>query len=178
MLEVADLQPLAGEIFDQRRRLFVLQHSAHLRVEILAQRAALRVREELVIRHRAPEKIREPRGERPFVDRVRRFRIVRLRLELAAEKEVRRNENRGQRGLHALLEVAALLPRLLVNPHEPLHLLRRERPPKGACAERGKNRARRIFEVRLAAARRENAHLGRRRDDRLRRARSVPVCGW
>ena len=73
-LDVARLQPLADEVLDQRLGARVGQHPLHLRVEVLAQLAALGEPEQLVVRHRGPEEIGEPRGQRVFVDERMTFR--------------------------------------------------------------------------------------------------------
>ena len=61
-LEVADLQPLVGEVLDQRLGLGVAKHPPDLRLEVvpLAQLALGRELPELVVGHAAPEEIREP----------------------------------------------------------------------------------------------------------------------
>ena len=55
--EVAQLQPLAGEILHERAAPAVVQHPPHLRLEVLAQQIFLRERGQLFIRHRAPEEV-------------------------------------------------------------------------------------------------------------------------
>ena len=63
-LEAACLQPLSGEIVHQRLRLWRGEHATHLQLELGAELAALRERQQLVIRHRTPEEEREPFGKR------------------------------------------------------------------------------------------------------------------
>src|SRR5262245_51166405 len=94
-------------------RLRVPQHPSHLLVEILAQRASRRLREQFVIGHAAPKKVRQARGQRVVVNRMDRLGIVRLRLQFAAEKEMRRNEDGLQTETDAFLKAIAAQPRLL-----------------------------------------------------------------
>ena len=58
------LQPLPREVINEAAGFAVRQHPVHRLLQALAvQRAALGRREEAVVGHRTPEKIREPRGE-------------------------------------------------------------------------------------------------------------------
>ena len=76
--QVAQLQPLAGEVLDQRLRLGVGQHPLDLPLEVvaLAQRAAPGQREQLVVGHAAPQEVRQPRGQLVVVERANGLRIA------------------------------------------------------------------------------------------------------
>ena len=86
---VAQLEPLPGEVVHERMRPRILEHTPHLRLEIRAKRAARGLGEERVVRQAAPKKVREARRERVIIDRMHGLGVVRLRLQLAAEEEVR-----------------------------------------------------------------------------------------
>ena len=64
-LQVPQLQPLAGEVGDQRLGARIGQHPAHLRRvhARVAQPALLRQAQQLVVRNAAPEEERQPRRQ-------------------------------------------------------------------------------------------------------------------
>ncbi len=68
--EVARLEPLAAEVFDQSARFGIEQHAVDLRVENFGiAEAVLRGElEELVVGQAAPQEIREARGELEIVE--------------------------------------------------------------------------------------------------------------
>ena len=74
-VEVAQVQPLAGEVLDERRRRAdrraCAAPAARARSRV-AQRAALGRREQLVVGDAAPEEERQPRRELEVADAVRR----------------------------------------------------------------------------------------------------------
>src|SRR5262249_52342492 len=63
--QVPQLQPLAGEVGHERIRSWIRQHPSDLLVENLrlAEAAAVRHRQQLVVRDAAPQKERKARGE-------------------------------------------------------------------------------------------------------------------
>ena len=62
-------EPLAGEVLREAGpRAFVGQHALDLRPQLLAQLAAGREREQLVVGHRRPQEIGQARGQRIFID--------------------------------------------------------------------------------------------------------------
>ena len=65
--DVADPQPLTGEVCHQRGGARIGQHPPHLRVQPGAQLARGRESEQLLVRHRGPEEIGEPRSQRKLV---------------------------------------------------------------------------------------------------------------
>ena len=76
ILQVAQQQPLAGEVADERLGARVGQHAAHLLFERrrILERAALRRREQLVVRDAAPEEERQPRRQLVVTEAERRAR--------------------------------------------------------------------------------------------------------
>ena len=86
--QVADLQPLSGEIVHQRFCLAVFQHASDLRLQIFPQHPAFRQSEQFVVRHAAPEEIGQARRQREFVHRMDQARVVRFRLQFAAKQEI------------------------------------------------------------------------------------------
>ena len=97
--------------FSTRARDFgILEHPPDLGLEHvgLTQLALAGVVEQLVVGHAAPEEVRQPRGQLPVVDGVRRASLGRL-VDLDAEEEVRRREHRLQGELNARLEGVAVL---------------------------------------------------------------------
>ena len=167
--QIAQLQPLTGEVFHQLAGLRIGQHAPHLRGQIFAQSPALRLGVEGVVGHRAPQEIGQARGQRPLADGSRGLGVIRLGLQLAAEKKMRRDKDRGQRGLHRLFEVRALFLRLLTDPEKALDLRRGERTAEGALAKAGEDGACGFLQRRLPATRREDAELRSGRFHRLRR---------
>ena len=106
--EVAQLQPLAREILDERGGLRIVQEPLDLRGKLFAQLPLLSEREEFLVRHRTPEEIRKARREREFVHRMNRRGVVRLGLNFAAKQKMRRDEHGLQRQLNRLLEAVGV----------------------------------------------------------------------
>src|SRR5262249_986150 len=73
--EIAGREPLAGEAVYERRRLRVIEHPPHLRLQVGPQLALLGEAEQLVVRHAAPEEVRQPARQLVLVDRIRRLRL-------------------------------------------------------------------------------------------------------
>ena len=112
-IHIACLQPLPGEVSAELGCARILEHPLHLRLEVGAQLAALRQAKQLVVRHRGPEQIRQPRGQGILVDIgeggiLWRFRVGFLR----AEQKTRRRQHGDHRLRDALLKVFV---RLLVD---------------------------------------------------------------
>jgi hypothetical protein len=91
VVEIADLQPLIGEVIHERARLGILEHARDLSFEVFSESLFLGEFAEACIWHRAPEEIGEAGGEGEFVDGMNSFGIVGLGLQFAAKKEMRRN---------------------------------------------------------------------------------------
>ncbi len=106
-IHVAGLEPLAGEILDQRICAFVGQHSLRLKAEILSQLTALGEAEELIVGHGGPNEIGEPRSQGIFIDEWVRFGAALRERVLDAEEEAGRSKH-GDHGLgHAIRETFA-----------------------------------------------------------------------
>ena len=96
-VQIAGLEPLAAEIFDQRARFRIEQHAMDLRVEHfgIAQAMLAGELEELVIGQAAPQEIGEARGE---------LEIVEMAGGLDAEEETGRNQDGFEGELHSLID--------------------------------------------------------------------------
>ena len=157
--QVAQLEPLPAKILHQRARLRVLEHSFHLPIKVLVQLPLLRQREQLRIRHRAPEEVRQPRREREVVDGMNGLRVVWFRLKLAPEEEVRRHQHGLQRELNTALERVALFHRHIYELHQPFDLVSLGWTPEGASGEPGDHFTRVLHLVRRRSLAEENAPM-------------------
>ena len=134
--QVADVEPLAAEVPGQGRRPRIGQHALHLGLEHprLPERAAGRDVEQLVVRDRAPQEERQPRGELQVADRVDAVRREIRRIALDAEQELRRDEQARQRFLNPPLEAALVVPGT-VEPEQRVHVRIGDRPAIGPPGE-------------------------------------------
>jgi len=97
VFHVAGAEPLPGKVLDKSLGSPILEHPLDLRGKILAEFAALRQPEQLLVRHRRPQETREPGSQRVFVDE-RLQRIVRAGgCVFRAEYESRRGEHGDHR---------------------------------------------------------------------------------
>ncbi len=89
-IDVAQAEPLAGEVFGEGLGLGTLQHALDLRAEgrRVGQFPLFSEREQFLVRHAAPEKIGEPAGEGEAIE---------LAGSLAQEQKLRRHHDRAQR---------------------------------------------------------------------------------
>ena len=109
---VADVQPLAGEVVDQRLRARVGQHPLHLplqhvRVAQLPRDGQI---QQLVVRDAAPEEEREARGQLQVGYGVGRTGLDRGRLVLEPEQEARADQDAAHGQLDTCLEAAPCRP--------------------------------------------------------------------
>ena len=110
-IEQAKVQPLGGEVIGQGVGLGVVEHSPDLSFENarLAQRAPVSRLQQRVVRHAAPEKIGEPRGQFVIVQPVRARDAHRITFD--AEQEIRRHQHGLQADAHSFFQAVALLLR-------------------------------------------------------------------
>src|SRR5690606_6196770 len=136
--EAARLEPLADEVLRERVRLRVAEHALDLHANRfgIIELAARREREQLVVRHRAPEEIAEPRRE--LVIRERRVRAGR-RVGFAPEQKLRRHEHGRDRVLQALPRREVEAESLVVDAQEALDLAHFDGPPERALDEPREN---------------------------------------
>ena len=124
-VEIADLQPLAGEVLRHREGLRIGEHPLHLRVEHCrrAQLAPLGQRQQLLVRHRVPQEVTQPRRQLHVRDPVHPAGIVRVEIALDVKQEMRRDEHRldrqGEALLHGLALRASPAPRTSAAPPPP-----------------------------------------------------------
>ena len=109
VLEIAQVQPLLGEVGDQRLRSRVCQHPLDLLFEHggIFQLALARERQQLVVGKAAPEKERQPRRQREVVQPIDGVRRELRRVGFEAHQELRTRENELKRRLDAAIEGAA-----------------------------------------------------------------------
>ena len=93
--QLAELQPLAGEVFHELVGPGVFEHPDHLPAQVGSQRSRASLAEELVVGHAAPEEVREPAGQLELGQRTIFARLF----GLDQEQELRRGEHRRQRDL-------------------------------------------------------------------------------
>ncbi len=146
-LQVARLEPLAGEVVGQGAGARVFQHAPHLRLQhaAAAQRALAGQAEQLVVGHAAPEEVRQPAGQLEVVQVAHGARVVGTAIRLNPEEEVRRDEHRLQRQPDAGLEAVAVLLGQLDEAHQAAQLVVAHRPAVGALGEGAQDAAGRLL---------------------------------
>ena len=109
-VDILELEPLPGEILDQRGRLLIAQHPFDLSLEYgrLAQTALSGDSQELGVGHAAPQKVGEARGKFIRADGCRGLSGDRP-IPLDAIQKIRRHQRGLERRGDALLERVALL---------------------------------------------------------------------
>ena len=136
-MDVADLQPLTGEVVREPRGAAVRQQAPHLPGEGLgvAQAARLRQVEQLVVRDALPQEERQPRGQLQVAQRVDAARPRAGRGPLDAQQEARHREQGFEGALDARLEVAGG-PAFAVDGQQRVDVGRVHRPAVGAPGQR------------------------------------------
>ena len=136
-LDVPKIQPLLGEIRDQRFGSGVGQHAPHLLVEHArrAELTATRQVEQLVVRDAGPEKERQARGELEIGDPVDLSVGHTGRVSFDAEQKLRAHQHAFDGALDTALEATLDTPPL-VERQEPLEVLFGHRAPIGATCHR------------------------------------------
>ena len=130
---VADVQPLPGEVVDQRLRLRIGEHALDLRLHDLGLLKCLLHRQvdELVIGNAAPQEERQPRRKIEVAHPVR-LRVAGSRLALNPEQELRADEDAANRHLDARVE-----PVLARRRRDSAPSAHRDRPRSPAGGRRG-----------------------------------------
>ena len=128
--EAPELEPLQREVIHERGGARVLEHPAHLAVEIGGEFFVPREAEQRVVRRGTPQEIREPRRELEFIERMRPG-VLRLRVGFQAEDEFRRRQHRGDRPPQSV-RPAFVVPHGVVHhrAQPPDFLLRAGPPPR------------------------------------------------
>ena len=163
-VQVPRFQPLPGEVVRQRRRTGIGEQPLHLGVERRrrAELARLGQPEQLVVRHRAPQEITQPRRQLE-IGNLMDLRRVR-RIVLYAKQKMRRHQHRLNRQLNSLLGALPLGLRHRGEFHERRDVALRDRPPVRSPRERRDN---------LLGARRARLRIA---DENLLSARLLHVC--
>ena len=149
------------------------QHPAGLPLQLvgIAQLAANRGIEELVVRDAAPQEKRQAGSQLEVAYRVRAAGDVQ-RIQLYAEEELRIDEDRAERSLDAAVEVARRAP-FAVEGQRPFEILHGNGPAVGAAHQGREDLPRaRFFVGRPVRPADEDAVAARRLGGALRRVRS------
>ena len=111
-VEISNLEPLAGKILRHREGLRIGEHPRQLRLEDLrrAQPAPFGQRQQLLVRHRVPQEVTQPRGQLDVRNPVHAARIGRVAVALDVKQEMRRHEHRLDRERDALLHRLPVVP--------------------------------------------------------------------
>src|SRR5882762_2606669 len=83
--EVANLEPLPGEVVHEGAGPRVFEHAFNLGIEILAKRAAPSLSEEFIVGHAAPKEVGKARGQSEFVNGMDRTGVVRIGLNFTTK---------------------------------------------------------------------------------------------
>ena len=105
-VQVPRLEPLPGKIVGEGRGARIGQETFDLSVQHSGrgELAGFGQREQLVVRHRAPEEIAQARGELEIGNPMHLGRIRSIRVSLDTEQEMGGNQHRLNRQLDALLD--------------------------------------------------------------------------
>ena len=132
--QVAQVQPLGREVGDQRRRPPVGEHAPHLGLEHrgVAQLAAGRGLDQLVVGQAAPEEERQPRRQLEVAHPVRPVRPRGVALD--PQQELGAHQQPAQGHLDALVE-AAVGPALVEEAEQQVDVVAGGGPPVGAAGQ-------------------------------------------
>ena len=127
--QIAQVQPLAREVGDQRLGPRIGHHPAHLPRQHLgpAEPAFVGQLQQLVVGDAAPEEERQTRGQLEVVDVERAARRLVRRLPFSAEDKGRRGQDAAERKSDPALERARAAP-LAVERQQSLSFVGRQRP--------------------------------------------------
>ena len=136
--QVAQIQPLAPEILDERLRARIVEHPRHLPVDLVrvVQPPLRGQRNQLLVGRAAPEEERQPRGQVDVPDAVRRTGHGIRGVVLDAEQELGRYQQGLERPADPFLEAAALPVAVVVGSEQRLNVAVRHRPPVRLPRER------------------------------------------
>ncbi len=137
--EVAELEPLAGEVFDEGVGFGGGEHAGDLGVEGFAEFAALGDGEEFIVGGAAPEEVAEARGQGEFRDIVDGFGVVGVGLDFATEEEVGGYEDGFEGEFEAVLEGFAVVSGHVVEVHEGRDVGVGDGAAEGAAGELGED---------------------------------------
>ena len=97
--ESLDLQPLRCKAVDKSLGLGIGQHASHLFVKVVEQASGLSKIEQLVIRHRTPQEVRQTRSQLKCIQLPHSRGIGRL-IQLDSEQKLGRAQSRLDHPLH------------------------------------------------------------------------------
>src|SRR5690606_31784330 len=142
--DAAHVEPLPGEVLNERLRAGIRDHPLHLLLEHgrIAEAAFGRHRDQLLIRNAAPEKEGETRRQLEVADAIRRARPKIDRLDLGPIDKLRIGEDALNDGLDAVIEVSALLAPCREELHHQVDVVFRRGPPERLGRQRRDDRPR------------------------------------
>jgi hypothetical protein len=154
VIELAQIQPLTGEVLDDGVRFRVGEHARDLLLQYLriAEAPLCSDVEQLIVWDAAPQEERQPRGEIGVADAIGLTDSQRGRFVFRAVHESWRDENARQCLLDAGVEVGRLAAGL-IEVHERRELGCAHRPSVRAARERREDRSRTSVFARVDAGR-------------------------
>jgi len=140
--KIAQIQPLSGEIFDQRLGPGIGQHTPYLLFQHLrvVELAAFRQCQQLLVRDAAPQEKRQACGQFQVAEAIGGTRRYAIRIDFNSEQELRANQN----SFHRAADSGFKSPRRQAGPVEAeqrLKIFVGEWPPISAPGQRGENRS-------------------------------------
>ena len=123
VFQVAQIEPLVGEIRDQRLGAFVGQHAPHLLFQHrrILELALAGQGQQLIVGNGAPEKERQARRQFQIADAIRLVRRGVGRIGLKAENEFGAGQDALDRGFDTQIEIAAVVAAELIEADQRLH---------------------------------------------------------
>ena len=136
-VDIAQPQPLSGEIRREVERAAIGEHPARLLLELsgLTQLAPNGGVEQLIVRDAAPQEERQSRRQFEIADSVDTARRYFLRVAFHAEQELRVGEHSAQRRCDSSVEIAFGAP-FAIEGHRLVNVGFGDRPPIGAPHQR------------------------------------------
>ena len=137
VLEIAQVQPLAGEIVGQSFRFRIGQHALHLLFENrrVLQLALAGEIQQLIVGNAAPQEERQARSQFQIVDAIRRAGHGIGRIGLEAEQEFGARQNELERRFDAGIEAAVVVAAALVEAEQLLQIAVLERTAISAARQ-------------------------------------------
>ncbi len=136
-VDIAQPQPLSGEIRREIERAAIGEHPARLLLELsgLTQLASNGGVEQFIVRDAAPQEERQSRCQFEIADSVDTARRYFLWVAFHAEQELRVGEHSGQRHCDSQVEIAFGAP-FAIEGHRLVNVGFGDRPPVGAPHQR------------------------------------------
>ncbi len=139
--QVAQEEPLPGEVAHERGEPIVGHHAADLAIEHgrVAQPPLFRQPQQFLVGNAAPQEKREPRGELDITDAIRRIGRNARWIGFDAQQELGADEQTLQRVIDAFIKATACRAGAIER-HQRLHIVGGHRAPIGAARQRTQDR--------------------------------------